>query len=77
MKPDNPQARFLTDGELRQVFGLTENALKALRKNRRFPRHHPLFKKTDRRAVDLYFDNESGIGQFSAFKPDGKENFGT
>ena len=76
MKSVNPQARFLTDGELRRVFGLTESALKALRKKRTFPRHHPLFRKTDRRAVDLYFDNESGIGQISALKPDGRENFG-
>lgn len=68
-------ARFLSDKELRQVFGLTESALRTLRKTASFPCHHPLFKKTDSRAVDLFFDTESGINQLSVLKPDGKENF--
>jgi hypothetical protein len=53
--------RFLTDAELRVVFGLTERALARLRASTGFPRKDALIGKTDRRAVEAFFDRRAGI----------------
>lgn len=72
--------RFLTDEELRQCFGLSERALTRLRATQRFPQRDPLINKTDRRAVELFFDRRSGLtSPMSAISEmalvDGEENF--
>lgn len=70
--------RFMTDEQMRLYFGLSERALTRLRGTRGFPPRDQLVEKTDRRAVELFFDHRSGIG----FSPrggtsaaDGEENF--
>jgi hypothetical protein len=72
--------RFMTDEQLRQHFGLSERALDRLRATNSFPRKDELVHKTDRRAVELFFDRRSGIVSFInvAGNPaviDGEENF--
>jgi len=87
IRPDFPLAgkplrtpRFMTDDELRAHFGLSLRALNRLRATRKFPARDALVNKTDRRAVELYFDQRAGIhspvaaGGWSA-APDGDENF--
>lgn len=72
--------RFMTDEQIRRYFGLSERALARLRASPRFPRRDGLINKTDRRAVDKFFDLRSGIASPSrADNPvgiDGDENFG-
>ncbi|GLR45638.1 hypothetical protein GCM10007880_61560 [Mesorhizobium amorphae] len=53
--------RFMTDQELRAFFGLSERALYRLRFTRQFPTKDPLINKTDRRAVDIFFDRRARI----------------
>lgn len=72
--------RFLTDEELRSFFGLSERALTRLRATARFPAKDGLINKTDRRAVELFFDRRAGISsQVGAINGmaalDGEENF--
>lgn len=71
--------RFMTDDELRRHFGLSERALDRLRAGRSFPRKDGLINKTDRRAVEVFFDQRAGIaspmaGGFAAVM-DGEERF--
>ncbi len=72
--------RFMTDSELREFFGLSERALSRLRNSPLFPRKDALINKTDRRAVEVFFDRRSKITSPSrADNPvgiDGEENFG-
>lgn len=69
----------MTDEELRTHFGLSSRALTRLRALRRFPKKDPLIGKTDRRAVDAFFDERSGlmeqIERPVLFGRDGPENF--
>lgn len=72
--------RFMTDQELRDHFGLTERALTRLRSTRAFPQKDGLINRTDRRAVELFFDRRAGILSPSTIggNPavmDGDENF--
>lgn len=72
--------RFMTDDELRSYFGLSERALNRLRATNRFPQRDALINKTDRRAVELFFDRRSGLASPMAAingmaAPDGEENF--
>ena len=72
--------RFMTDDELRSFFGLSERALTRLRATNRFPQRDALINKTDRRAVELFFDRRSGLASPMAAingmaAPDGEENF--
>ncbi len=72
--------RFMTDEQLREYFGLTERALTRLRATRDFPRRDPLVNKTDRRAVDVYFDRRAKISSSVAVgniavDPELEENF--
>ncbi|WP_187967927.1 hypothetical protein [Aquibium microcysteis] len=72
--------RFMTDDQLRDHFGLTERAFLRLRATRDFPRRDPLVNKTDRRAVDAYFDRRAKISSFvangnNAVDPEQEENF--
>lgn len=55
------EPRFMTDSELREHFGLTDRALNRLRATRMFPTKDGLINKTDRRAVELFFDRRAGI----------------
>ncbi|HEV2507358.1 MAG TPA: hypothetical protein VGV39_30075 [Mesorhizobium sp.] len=72
--------RFMTDEQLRKHFGLSERALSRLRASPRFPRKDGLILKTDRRAVDKFFDARAGINSPSLVGNsagiDGEENFG-
>jgi len=71
--------RFMTDAQLRAHFGLTARALARLRATRGFPQRDPLVNRTDKRAVDNFFDRRSGLilhgggGNFAVI--DGEENF--
>lgn len=51
----------MTDEELRAFFDLTERALLRLRAGGNFPKRDVLVNKTDRRAVEIYFDRRAGI----------------
>lgn len=69
----------MTDGELCEHFGISERKLRAARSVPGFPKRDPLFGKTDRKAVENWFDRRAGIGNVSIAhgKPaviDGKEN---
>ncbi|MCO5085101.1 MAG: hypothetical protein M9939_26505 [Mesorhizobium sp.] len=70
----------MTDEQLRSHFGLSERALNRLRATRRFPQRDELINKTDRRAVEAFFDRRAGIhspvvaGAFAG-GIDGEENF--
>ncbi|QDC00356.1 hypothetical protein [Mesorhizobium sp. 8] len=72
-----PPPRFMTDADLRRYFGLSARALARLRLTGRFPEKDPLIGKTDRKAVDWFFDRRAGLdlGQVLAIE-DGPENFG-
>lgn len=73
--------RFMTDQELRAYFGLSERALIRLRCTPTFPRKDKLTNRTDRRAVDLFFDRRAGIvsstvvGAVQGAVTDGEEHF--
>ena len=73
--------RFMTDQQLRAYFGLSERALGGLRLTGKFPTRDALINKTDTRAVDVFFDQRSGIGSSperansTMVTVDGKENF--
>lgn len=72
--------RFLNDEELRACFGLSERALTRLRATTRFPQKDGLINKTDRRAVELFFDRRAGLASpVAAINGmafiDGEENF--
>jgi hypothetical protein len=72
--------RFMTDEELRTFFGLSERSLTRLRATSRFPQRDGLINKTDRRAVELFFDRRAGLPSPVAAingmaAPDGEENF--
>lgn len=72
--------RFMTDEELRGFFGLSDRALTRLRATALFPKRDELINKTDRRAVELFFDRRSGLASPVAAingmaAPDGEENF--
>jgi hypothetical protein len=72
--------RFMNDEELRTFFGLSERALNRLRATARFPQKDALINKTDRRAVELFFDRRAGLASPVAaingmVAPDGEENF--
>lgn len=72
--------RFMTDEELRDFFGLSERALTRLRATALFPPKDTLINKTDRRAVELFFDRRAGLpSPIAAINgmaaPDGEENF--
>ena len=72
--------RFLNDEELRACFGLSDRALTRLRATNRFPPKDGLINKTDRRAVELFFDRRSGLPSPMAAingmaTPDGEEHF--
>lgn len=72
--------RFMTDEELRTYFGLSERALTRLRATNRFPQKDGLINKTDRRAVELFFDRRAGLASPMAAIDgmaliDGEENF--
>lgn len=54
--------RLMSDQELRDHFGLSERKLRAARSMPGFPRRDPVFKKTDRKAVEIWFDRRAGIG---------------
>ncbi len=53
--------RFMNDQQLRDHFGLGDRALTRLRATRQFPPRDELINKTDRRAVELFFDRRAGI----------------
>jgi hypothetical protein len=72
--------RFMSDEQLREYFGLSERALTRLRATSHFPARDGLINKTDRRAVELFFDRRAGIafpvaanGNLAVV--DGEENF--
>jgi hypothetical protein len=67
----------MTDAELRHYFGLSGRALARLRLTEHFPGKDPLVGKTDRKAVDRFFDRRAGLdrGQVLVIE-DGPENFG-
>lgn len=72
--------RFMTDQQLREHFGLSERALVRLRATKSFPRKDELINRTDRRAVEVFFDRRSGIASPMAVGAkvavfDGEENF--
>lgn len=72
--------RFLNDEELRAFFGLSERALARLRATGHFPPKDRLINKTDRRAVELFFDRRAGLPSSIAAingmaTPDGEEHF--
>ncbi|WP_157928851.1 hypothetical protein [Pararhizobium haloflavum] len=72
--------RFMTDDQLRAYFGLSDRALQRLRATRAFPQRDNLINKTDRRAVELFFDRRAGIASSMgvgtvATALDGDENF--
>jgi len=72
--------RFMNDQELLAYFGLSERALARLRATQRFPQKDELINKTDRRAVELFFDRRAGLPSPMAAIPemaaiDGEENF--
>ena len=72
--------RFLNDEELRAFFGLSERALGRLRATNSFPPKDGLINKTDRRAVELFFDRRAGLSASTAAiygmaTPDGEEHF--
>lgn len=73
-----PAPRFLSDEEICRCYGLSDRALTRLRATRGFPQKDGLIRKTDRRAVDIFFDRRLGLessGRGSDFAVDGKENF--
>lgn len=61
MTEDRFAPRFMTDGELREWFGLSERAFDRLRATRAFPARDRLVNKTDRRAVEVFFDRRAGL----------------
>lgn len=72
--------RFMTDAQLREHFGLSERALNRLRATRRFPPKDGLVNRTDRMAVEIFFDRRAGIASPVATHDnlavvDGEENF--
>ena len=74
------QPRFMTDEQLREYFGLSERAMDRLRATRTFPRKDDLINKTDRRAVEHFFDRRAGLASFmhvggNPAVIDGEENF--
>lgn len=80
VRPYFPSPRFMTDEQLRKHFGLSDRALSRLRMNRSFPRRDEVTNKTDRKAVDLFFDVRAGIRSPTlagnvAGELDGEENF--
>jgi hypothetical protein len=80
VRPYFPSPRFMTDEQLRKHFGLSDRALSRLRMNQGFPRRDDVTNKTDRKAVDLFFDLRAGIRspKFAgevAGRLDGEENF--
>ncbi|RWQ16071.1 hypothetical protein [Mesorhizobium sp.] len=69
--------RFMTDHQLRAYFGLSERALTRLRLRQGFPRKDALVNRTDKKAVDRYFDVRAGLTERrSLVVEDGTENFG-
>ncbi|MER9769015.1 hypothetical protein NKJ09_23455 [Mesorhizobium sp. M0189] len=73
-------ARFMTESELRRHFGLSERALTRLRLTKGFPRKDALVDKTDRKAVEKFFDARAGLTSGSPVDgnqvvEDGEENF--
>ncbi|HEV7253454.1 MAG TPA: hypothetical protein VGN97_10205 [Mesorhizobium sp.] len=66
----------MTDEELRAVFGLSGRALNRLRATGKFPAKDPLVGKTDRRAVDAFFDRRAGLSSGPS-GPDGEETGAT
>ena len=76
---DHARPRWMTDNQLIEAFGLSQRALTALRSNRAFPKRDEVLNKTDSKAVDMFFDNRSGLGVQSSFHGvtavDGEENF--
>ncbi len=72
--------RFMTDDQIKIYFGLSDRALMRLRGLHAFPKRDRLIDKTDRRALELFFDQRSGI-VFSEVRggnpacTDGEENF--
>lgn len=79
-RPFADPPRFMTDEQMRLYFGLSERALTRLRCLNTFPQRDRLIDKTDRRAVEIFFDRRAGI-QFSSglggnlAAVDGEENF--
>lgn len=80
MAEDRFAPRFMTDGQLREWFGLSERAFDRLRATRSFPAKDRLVNKTDRRAVEVFFDRRAGLdspiragGSLAAV--DGEEHF--
>jgi hypothetical protein len=69
--------RMMSDAELRAFFGLSERALRTLRFDKSFPRKDSLIGKTDRKAVDSYFDRRSNLQHPSSVDNvvDGREEF--
>lgn len=72
--------RFMTDEDLRAFFGLSDRALTRLRATTRFPQRDGLINKTDRRAVELFFDRRAGLPSHmeatnGMASVDGEENF--
>jgi hypothetical protein len=68
--------RFMTDTEFRRYFGLSARALARLRLTGDFPAKDPLIGKTDRKAVDWFFDRRAGLGRAQVPSiEDGPENF--
>jgi hypothetical protein len=71
--------RFVTDSDLMRAFGLSKNALAAFRRNPAFPKRDPVLKKTDRKAVDSFFDKRAGltvhVSPHGQSVHDGEENF--
>ena len=73
-----PPPRFMADEELRTHFGLSQRALDRLRHLPFFPARDGLINKTDRRAVEAFFDRRAGIAspaQGGMVAVDGQENF--
>ena len=70
--------RFMNDQQLRSHFGISQRALQRLRATGYFPSKDALIGKTDRRAVDRYFDTRAGIPQppYSFASDDGQEHWG-
>jgi hypothetical protein len=72
-----PPPRFMTDAELRRYFGLSARSLARLRLTGHFPGKDPLIGKTDRKAVDWFFDRRAGLDRAQIPSAvDGPENFG-
>lgn len=71
-------ARFMTDRQLCEHFGLSERALGRLRALPHFPKKDNLISKTDAKLVDQFFDQRARIAspmQNDFLAVDGKESF--